>query len=203
MKSMLLLVGLTTSCCIAQDSGKFEVRVAGMDSAAPVAQWLAKQMNASKPFEAVGPNDPSKVVILISCMTRTKDEPFACLYVEHYNGATFKTFMGAGLQIGVTADEVATNFLGSIAQDIVERYESTGKDNVRQAFESCLFFTDTKCNVPEVLQKELGAKELTLGRYMMKSSGQEKAPGDQSGGSSRFRCTFLPCGRADRACRSG
>jgi len=32
-----------------------------LDSAAPVAQSLIKQMNATKPFEAVGQKDPSKV----------------------------------------------------------------------------------------------------------------------------------------------
>jgi hypothetical protein len=127
-----------------------------------------KQMNASKPFQAVGQKDPSKAVVLVSCMPRKQTEPFGCMYVAQLNGATFKTFMGGGLFVGTNAEDVATNFLGSIAQDIVERYESTDKDNLRQALEACLLLTDTRCNVPDPLQKEFDAKQLTLGQYVLK-----------------------------------
>ena len=53
-----------------------------------------KMLNQYKPFEAVTKQDPSKVVVLISCMSRKKTEPFVCMYVSHYNGAAFKTFFG-------------------------------------------------------------------------------------------------------------
>ena len=127
-------------------------------------------LNDSKPFEAVGKNDSSKVVVLISCLARTKGDPFGCLYVSHYNGATFKTFMGADLFVAKDADTVATNFLGSIAQDIVERYNDISIDNLREALESCLLMTDSKCNVPDPLQQEFNAKQLTLGQFLLKKN---------------------------------
>jgi hypothetical protein len=92
------------------------------------------------------------------------------LYVAHYNGATFKTFLGGGLFFSTSADVVASNSLGSIAQDIVERFDSTNTDNLREALESCLLMTDAKCNVPDPLQKEFGAKQLTLGQYLLKNN---------------------------------
>src|ERR1035438_9143605 len=70
--------------------------------------------------------------------------------------------------LSMTADAVASNFLGSIAQDIVERWDNTNTDNLRQGLESCLLLTDSKCNVPDPLQKELGASQLTLGQYLLK-----------------------------------
>ena len=147
---------------------KFAIFVTGLESAAPVAQSLIKQINASKPFEAAGQKDPSKIVVLVSCMPRKQTDPYACMYVAQLNGAAFKTFMGAGLYFSSTAEDVATNFLGSIAQDFLERYESTDKDNLRQALEACLVLTDGKCNVPDPLQKEFDAKQLTLGQYLLK-----------------------------------
>lgn len=140
----------------------------GLDDAAPVTQSLIKKLNESKPFEAVTKGDPSKVVVLISCMARKQTDPFVCMYVSQYNGAAFKTFLGGGLFFSASADAVASNFLGSIAQDIVERFDSTNTDNLRQALESCLLMTDSKCNVPDPLQKEVGTKQLTLGQYLLK-----------------------------------
>jgi hypothetical protein len=150
------------------ESEKFAVFVTGLDDAAPVAQSLIKKLNESKPFEAVTKEDPSKVVVLISCMSRKQTDPFVCMYVSHYNGATFKTFLGGGLFGSASADAVASNFLGSFAQDIVERFDSTNTDNLREALKSCLLLTDSKCNVPDPLQKEFGAKQLTLGQYLLK-----------------------------------
>ena len=63
---------------------------------------------------------------------------------------------------------MATQFLGSIANDIVDRFGDTDKENMKQALETCLLRTDTKCNVPERLQKEIGATQLTLGQYLFK-----------------------------------
>jgi hypothetical protein len=151
-----------------EKSDKFAIFVTGLDSAAPVAQSLIKLMNASKPFEAVGQKDPSKVVVLVSCMPRKESGPLACMYVSHYNGPSFKTFLGAGMFFATTAEMVAMNFLGSIAQDIVERYDKTNIDNLREGLEVCLLLTDTKCNVPDPLQKEFNAQQLTLGQYVLK-----------------------------------
>jgi hypothetical protein len=137
-----------------QKSERFGILVSGLDSAAPVAESLIEQMNASKPFQTVGKDDASKVVVLISCMARKQSDPFGCLYVAHYNGANFKTFLGSGLYLATTAEEAARNFLGSIAQDIVERFEDTNEENLKQALEACLLPTETKGNGPDPLQKQ-------------------------------------------------
>ena len=168
--TLWVLVTLVVPARSQDKSEKFAVFVSGLESAAPVAASLIKKMNASKPFEAVTNKDPSKVVVLVSCMPRKAPEPFACLYVSHYNGATFKSFLGAGLFVAKTADEVSDNFLGSIAQDIVERYSDTNIQNLREGLESCLLMTESKCNVPDPLQKEFGATELTLGQFLLKKN---------------------------------
>lgn len=155
----------------AQDQGdKFGVFVTGLGDAAPVVQALSKKMNASKPFAAVSKDDQSKVVVLISCMEHKPGLPYACMYVLHLNGPTFKTFMGGGLQFGNTADDEADSFLASIAQDIVERFDDTNRQNLREALEACLLMTDSKCNVPGPLQKEFGATQFTLGQYILKKN---------------------------------
>jgi hypothetical protein len=162
----LILLGVALQ---AQDkSDKFAVFVTGLGDAAPVAQSLIRQINASKPFQAVNKNDESKMVVLVSCMDRNGTEPFVCMYVSHFNGATFKTFMGGGLYVARDADIVATNFLSSIASDVVERYKETSINNLREALESCLLMTDSKCNLPDPLQDEFKAKQLTLGQYLLK-----------------------------------
>jgi hypothetical protein len=153
-----------------EKSENFAIFVTGLQDAAPVAKALIQKMKDSKPFEPVTHEDPSKVVVLISCMSRKQTEPFVCMYVSHYNGATFKTFLGGGLAFGVHAEDVADNFLASIASDIVERFDNTAKDNLRQSLESCLLMTDSKCNVPDGLQKDLAAQQLTLGQYLLKKN---------------------------------
>ena len=95
--------------------------------------------------------------------------PYACMYVLTLNDAAFKTFMGGRLYLAMTTDDMANNFLKSIAQDIVERFDSTNKENLRDALKSCLFLTDSKCNVPTPLQAEYGEKQLTLGQFVMKN----------------------------------
>lgn len=148
---------------------KFAIYLSGEEGpAALVVKSLTKLMNASKPFEVVGPKDPLKLAVLISCMDKpTAEVPFVCMYVSQYNGAAFKTFMGGGLSVFKNVEDVANQFLGAIAQDVVERYNDTDKQNLRQGLEACLFLTDSKCNVPNPLQKELDAKQLSLGQYLM------------------------------------
>jgi hypothetical protein len=84
------------------------------------------------------------------------------------NGAAFKTFMGGGMNLAMAPDIMADNFLKSIARDIVERFDSTNKENLRDSLKSRLFLTDTKCNIPKPLQEEVGEKQITLGQFMMK-----------------------------------
>ena len=166
---LLALLAIALSATAQEKSDKFAVFVTGLGDAAPVAQSLIKKLNASKPFEAVTANDSSKVAVLISCMSRSKaTDPFGCMYVAHYNGATFRTFLGGGLYFAMSADDVASNFLSALAQDILERYEATTLDNLREGLQSCLLMTESKCNVPDPLQKEFNAKELTLGQYLLK-----------------------------------
>jgi hypothetical protein len=173
---MKITLALAASLVFAASAGsqgksdKFAIYVTGLDDAAPVAQSLIQKMNDSKPFVTVTKEDPSKVVVLISCMSRKQNEPFVCMYVSHYNGATFKTFLGGGVAVSMHADDVADNFLAAIASDIVERFNQTDKDNLKQALEACLLLTDSKCNVPDPLQKELDAKQLTLGQYLLKKN---------------------------------
>ena len=138
-------------------SEKFGLFVTGASDAEPVVKALTKALNESKPFEVVSKDD-SKVAVLVSCMERQKTEPFVCMYVASFNGAAFQTFMGGGLYVAADADTLALNFLQSIAADIVERFDDTSLSNVRQTLEGCLFLSEPGCDVPEQLQKELGAK---------------------------------------------
>lgn len=153
-----------------KQSDKFAVYVVGGDDSRPVVEALIKKLRDSKPFKPVTREEPSKVVVLIECMHHDKvNEPFACMYVTHYNGATFKTFLGGGLYLSTTADGVADNFLSAVAADIVERFDKTASDNLKASLESCLFLTDSKCNVPDPLQKQFG-KQITLGQYLLKQN---------------------------------
>jgi hypothetical protein len=168
MKLTALAVLLAFAASAQEKPEKIAIFLTGLDEAVSVVHSLTDMMNASKPFEAVGQKDPSKVAILVSCMNRKAPEvPLVCMYVSQYNGAAFKTFLGGGLFVAQSANEIATTFLGSIAQDILERYNDTDKTNLKEALEACLFLTDSKCNVPSPFQKDLDAKQLTLGQYLM------------------------------------
>jgi hypothetical protein len=146
----------------------FLIYVVGQGTGDKIANASRKKLTVSKPFAVATKDDVSKAVVLISCMDHDKEGlPYACMYVLSLNGPAFKTFMGGGLYLAMTPDDVANNFLKSIAQDIVERFENTNKENLRDALKSCLFLTDTKCNVPTPLQEEFGGKQLTLGQFMM------------------------------------
>jgi hypothetical protein len=163
-------LALAVSASPQDKSDKFAIFVTGLGDAAPVAQSLIKKLNESKPFVVAGKDDTAKVVVLVSCYSRKQTDPFLCMYVAHFNGPTFKTFLGGGMWVGTSADAVSDNFLASIAQDIVERFDSTSKDNLREALQACLLMTDSKCNVPDPLQKEFGATQLTLGQYLLKKN---------------------------------
>ncbi len=146
----------------------FLIYVVAQGSAEPIGKALRKKFNTSKPFAVATKDDVSKAVVLVSCMDHDKEGlPYACMYVLSLNGAAFKTFFGGGLYLAMTPDDMANNFLKSIAQDIVERFDNTNKENLRDSLKSCLFLTDTKCNVPKPLQDEFGEKQLTLGQFMM------------------------------------
>jgi hypothetical protein len=174
---LLVLAALVATPTFAQGKGdkppteKFALFVFGGDDASVVTKVLVQKVNDSKPFIAVSKDDASKATVLVDCMHRDKPEqPFVCMYVSHYNGAAFKTMLGAGEYVSQTADDMANNLLAAIAADIVERWDETDKTNLREALEACLFLTDSKCNVPTPLQAGLGEKQLTLGQYMFKKN---------------------------------
>lgn len=156
-----------------QPSEKFAIFiVSGSDSSA-VTTALVQKLNDSKPFTVVSKDDASKATVIVDCMHRDKaEQPFICMYVSHYNGAAFKTLLGAGEYISQTADNMADNLLAAIASDIVERWDETDKRNMTESLEACLFLTDSKCNVPTPLQAQLGEKQLTLGQYLFKKNHQ-------------------------------
>jgi hypothetical protein len=155
----------------AQPSDKFAIFVVSNADASAVTKALVRRLNDSKPFVSVSKDDLSKAIVLVDCMHRVKaEQPFICIYVVHYNGVAFKTMVGAGEYISGTAADMASNLLGAIASDIVERWDETNKRNLKESLEACLFLTDSKCNVPTPLQAELGEKQLTLGHYMFINS---------------------------------
>lgn len=169
--ALALLAVLAVLATAGQAQEKYEkvgIFVSGSGFAAPVAESLKRLIDASKPFQSVGQKDPSKVVVLVSCMDRKESEPFICMYIAQYNGGSFKMLLGAANGVSQNAEELATRFLGAIAGDVSERYNDTDKDYLRAGLESCLVLTDTKCNVPDPLQKEFDAKQLTLGQYLLK-----------------------------------
>ena len=173
MKNLALVLAFCALAATAkaqENSDKFAVFVVGSTDAdaGPVAKSLIQKLQDSKPFIPVSKDDVSKVVVIVSCMPRKQTDPFVCMYVSEFNGATFKTFLGGGLYFATKANDVADNFLAALAADIVERYDQTSKDNTKQSLETCLFLTDSKCNVPEPLQKEVGATQISLSQYLLK-----------------------------------
>jgi len=122
-----------------------------------------------KQFTLVSNNDSeSGLVITADCMPRKPKEAFTCFYTSHYAGMAGKTFMGGGIYIGVTPDEIADNFLASIAQDVVERWNSTVRNNNIESLEACLFLTQSSCKVPDQLEPELKTKIINLSQFLQK-----------------------------------
>jgi hypothetical protein len=97
-----------------QHDDDFLIYVVAQGAAEPIGKALKKKLSVSRPFAVATKDDVSKVVVLISCMDHKEGLPYACMYVLSLNGAAFKTFMGGGLYLAMTADDVANNFLKSI-----------------------------------------------------------------------------------------
>ncbi|MGA2814626.1 MAG: hypothetical protein ABSG16_24815 [Candidatus Acidiferrum sp.] len=114
-----------------QPSEKFAIFITGGSDSTAVTKALTQKLDDSKPFRTVSKDDASKAVVIIDCMHRDKPEqPFICMYVSHYNGAAFKTLLGAGEYISGNADDMANNLLAAIGSDIVERWDQTNKRNL-------------------------------------------------------------------------
>lgn len=82
-------------------------------------------------FELVGNDDVSQgLLITADCMKRdASTSPYVCFYTSHYAGATSKTFLGGGIYVGKTANEIVTSFVASVAQDIVQSWSKTARTN--------------------------------------------------------------------------
>jgi hypothetical protein len=74
--------------------------------------------------------------------------------------------MGGGIYVAATAHEMADNFLASVAQDVVERWNDMIRANAVEGLEACLFLTQSSCKVPEPLVTELKTKIINLSQYL-------------------------------------
>ena len=130
-------------------------------------QKVAEHENS---FKLVSPDDASAALVFqADCMPRqAQGAPFLCFYTLHYSGATSKSFMGGGINVTKTANEMADGFLASVAQDILENMTNTIRTNSVEGLEACLFLAQASCAVPEVLLPELQIKTLNLSQYLQK-----------------------------------
>jgi hypothetical protein len=131
---------------------------------------LTKISSHPKQFTLVSSKDSDQgLIVTADCLPqKQKTDSFVCFYTSHYAGGTSKTFMGGGIYAAATSDEVADNFLASIAQDVVERWNEIVRSNAVEGLESCLFLTQSSCKVPETLVPELKTKVINLSQYLQK-----------------------------------
>jgi hypothetical protein len=61
---------------------------------------------------------------------------------------------------------VADNFLASVAQDIVERWNGMVRANAVENLEACLMLTQSSCKVPDSLVPELKSKIINMSQYL-------------------------------------
>ena len=114
---------------------------ASTESSQTVMTDLRSKLAAHPKQFALVSNKDSEVGLLLTadCLPRKqKADPFVCFYTAHYAGGTSKTFMGGGIYVATTSDEVADNFLASIAQDIAERWNNMVRANAVERLEACI-----------------------------------------------------------------
>jgi hypothetical protein len=134
-----------------------------------MANLRVKMASHPKGFTLVNnKNSDAGLLIQADCMPRKPKEDFTCFYTSHYAGMAGKTFMGGGIYVASTADEMADNFLASIAQDVVERWNNIVRSNAVESLEACLFLTQSSCKVPDQLEPELKTKIINLSQYLQK-----------------------------------
>lgn len=121
-----------------------------------------------KQFTLVDTKDSElSLVVTADCIPqKQKMDPFTCFYTSAYAGGTTKTFMGGGIYEAATADNVADNFLSSVAQDIVERWDGMVRANAVENLEACLMLTQSSCKVPDSLVPELKLKIINMSQYL-------------------------------------
>lgn len=138
-------------------------------SKAVMTDLRAKFASHPKQFTVVSNGDPDNgLVITADCMPRKANGPFVCFYTSHYAGLAGKTFMGGGIYVAATPDEMAENLLSSIAQDVVERWNGTVRSSAIESLEACLFLTQSSCKVPGQLEPELKTKVVNLSQYLQR-----------------------------------
>jgi hypothetical protein len=138
-------------------------------SKAVVSDLRSKLNSHPKQFSVVSNKDSDQgLIVTVDCLPRETTEPFVCFYTSHYAGGTCKTFMGGGIYAAQRPDQVADNFLGSIAQDVAERWNEIVRSNAIESLESCLFLTQSSCKVPGILVPELKSSIINLSQYLQK-----------------------------------
>ena len=143
-------------------------------SKAVMTDLRSKFVSHPKQFTLVSNSDPDNgLVITADCMPRKPNGAFVCFYTSHYAGLAGKTFMGGGIYVAPTSDEMADNLLSSIAQDVVERWSGTVRSSAIESLEACLFLTQSSCKVPGQLEPELKTKIINLSQYLQRGGGKK------------------------------
>jgi hypothetical protein len=140
-------------------------------ASAEVMKQVRQKLGAHpKLFEIVTTDNPSMgLIVMADCMSREDaNDPYVCFYTTHYAGGPSKTFMGGGVYVAKTANEMADNVVSAVAQDVAERWNDIMRTNSIERLESCLFLTQSSCMVPATLVPEVKAKILNLSQYLQK-----------------------------------
>jgi hypothetical protein len=135
-----------------------------------MTQLRGKPASHPKQFTLVSTTDSElSLLVTADCLPRKeKTDAFACFYTSQCAGGTTKTFMGGGIYGAAAADDVADNFLSSIAQDVVERWNKMVRANAIENLEACLMLTQSSCKVPDSLVPDLKAKIINMSQYLQK-----------------------------------
>jgi hypothetical protein len=135
-----------------------------------IADLKGKIAKFPKQFLLVDTNNAElNLLVTTDCIPREKNtESFKCFYTSSYAGGTTKNFMGGGIYEAATSDDITDNFLSSIAQDVVERWNSMIRANAIENLEACLFLTQSSCKVPDSLVPELKTKIINMSQYFQK-----------------------------------
>ena len=102
-------------------------------SKAVMTDLRSKISSHPKQFTLVSSKDSDQgLIVTADCLPqKQKTDSFVCFYTSPYAGGTSKTFMGGGIYAAASSDEVADNFLASIAQDVVERWNEIVRSSRR------------------------------------------------------------------------
>jgi len=134
-----------------------------------MSAFREKVVSHSNLFSLV-PNldDSSGLEFEADCKTREQsNDAYVCFYTSYYAGGLIRTPLGSGMYASKSADDVASNLLALMAQDLAERWNSTMRSNAIKIMESCLSPT-SNCAVPVPLTPELRTKVLNLAQSLQR-----------------------------------